>query len=97
MIFYDIDILWYHYIIAGFLVGAYLHSNYFHHAIHWSIIKILQGFVWLLVKTDPLYQKPKKVKPASIMPPHKKTDLEVGEDELKQWLSNNPDLSVESR
>lgn len=91
--FEGIEITWYGYIIAGFFVGAYLHSGRFHHFIHWLIIKTLHGFVWFLARTDPLYKKPKTNKP---IPPEftGKNEPQLLPEELATLLKANPDLSV---
>ena len=91
IIFNNIDILWYHYVIAGFCFGLYMHSYRFHHAIHWMFVKVLSGFIFLLQKTDPLYQEPEKVK---TKPPVKQvvTSVEDKEDMPRQpSFSGNKD------
>ena len=102
MIFYIFELQWWHYILAGFLVGAYLHSKHIHHAVHWLIVIVLQGIVWLLIKTDPLYRimdKPKAKEESDPNPVTKSPDgsFEVDEKELNKWLKGNKDLSVEKR
>jgi len=96
IIFDSIEIAWYGYVIAGFLVGAYLHSSHFHHFIHWLIIKALHGFVWFFARTDPLYQKPEINKP---IPPEftGKNEPQLLPEELKTLLKANPDLSITRR
>ncbi len=92
-----IEITWYGYVIAGFCIGVYIHSHRIRHYLHWLAIKVLQGFIWLLQRTDLCYKKPKAVKPepkpAQIIPIKntRQDGIEVGEDELKELLEKNPD------
>jgi hypothetical protein len=100
--FEGIKITWYGYVIAGFLIGTYLHFSYARHAIHWLIIQILRAFIWLLHKTDPLYQEPKKItpKPDKVTAPpsrdYSKNGVEITDAELTKYLQN-PDISVAKR
>lgn len=99
--FEGIEITWYGYVIAGFCLGAYIHSHRTRHIIHWLIIKVLRGFIWMLQRADYYYKEPKtrKSKPASVPPvfADKKDGIEVGDEELKKWLAKNPELSVVER
>jgi len=52
IIFDNIDIAWWHYIIAGFCLGTYLHSHLIRHWLHWLVIRVLRGFIWMLQRTD---------------------------------------------
>lgn len=100
----NIDLLWYHYIIAGFIIGTYLHSIHFHHIIHWTIIKILQGITWLFIRTDPMYKMPKRISPkldkiahiSDCSRDYSKGGVAVSEQDLARML-NNPDISVVER
>lgn len=88
------QLAWYYYVIAGFLVGSYMHSKAIHHAIHWLAIKSLQVAIWLLKHSDPQY-KPTRAKPqhtAQII--GKQEGIEVEETQVKEWLQKNPELKV---
>ena len=101
--FEGIKITWYGWMAIGFLTGVYLHFSYARHAIHWLLIQVLRGVIWLLHKTDPLYREPKRITPkpdktTTISPikDYKKQGLEVTPDELMEYLKN-PDISVIKR
>lgn len=89
------DVVWYAWVIAGFIIGAYLHSAHTRHAIHWTIIKVLQGFIWFLHRSDPFYEEPKTMtKPDKITPIiTKKQSPNDPEKQLADLLSN-PDISI---
>jgi hypothetical protein len=97
-----IKITWYGWMLIGFGVGVYLHFSYARHAIHWLIIQVLRGVIWLLHKTDPLYREPKKITPKpdkAVAPPardYSKNGVEVSDAELAQYLKN-PAVSVAKR
>jgi hypothetical protein len=97
--FENIKILWYGWMAIGFGVGVYLHCAIVRHATHWLIIKLLQGFIWLLQRTDDYYQAPKvaKSKSATTTKDYSKQGLEVEPAELEKWLSKNPELSIQNR
>lgn len=100
IIFDNIDIAWWHYIIAGFCLGSYIHSYLIRHCLHWLVIKVLRGFIWMLQRTDHHYKAPKVEKPKPNKPLSARTystsDVEVGEGELAEFLKN-PDVSVAKR
>jgi hypothetical protein len=100
--FDHIQITWYGYMIAGFLIGTYLHFSYARHALHWTIIKLLQVCIWMLHHTDPLYREPKRITPKpdkAVAPPardYSKNGVEVSDAELAKYLQN-PAVSVAKR
>jgi len=93
--FDNIKILWYGWVAIGFAAGVYLHFSYARHAIHWLIIQILRGFIWMLHRTDPLYREPKTmIKPDKTTPTiTRKPSPDNSEKQLADLLSN-PDISI---
>jgi len=94
---------WYYLIIAGFALGIYIYNHLIRHWINWFTIQLLRGFIWLLRKTDPLYETPQTRKPEIAKPDkpnwvrdYNRKGIEVKENELKQMLEN-PEVSVEKR
>ena len=101
MIWFDnIDIAWWHYIIAGFCLGAYIHSHHIRHWLHWLIIGVLRISIWMLRRTDRHYKAPRieNPKPDKALPTkdYGKSGIEVGEGELATYLEN-PEISVAKR
>jgi len=97
IIFDNIDIAWWHYIIAGFCLGCYIHSHLIRHCLHWLVIRVLRGFIWMLQRTDHHYKAPRleKSKPDKALPTrdYSTAGIEVGEGELAEYLKN-PEISV---
>lgn len=89
-------ITWYGWIISGFLLGTYIHSNHVRHWIHTLIVYVLRGIIWLLHKFDNLYEPPRQVI-TPVIKTSKDNDVEIESDELKRILKNNPELSVSKR
>lgn len=104
IIFDNIDIAWWHYIIAGFCLGAYMHSHLIRHCLHWLIIRMLRCFIWMLQRTDHHYKAPRPEKPRAdkALPAnttgrnYNTAGVEVGEGELAEYLEN-PEISVAKR
>lgn len=95
------DIQWWHYIIAGFCLGLYIHNHRTRHWLHWLAIKALRGFIWILQRTDYYYKEPKMPRGKQAKQPpaygEKKDGVEVEPDELDKWLKKNPEISVSER
>jgi len=102
IIFDNIDIAWWHYIIAGFCLGIYIHNYHIRHCLHWLIIGVLRIFIWMLRKSDRHYKAPKVERtkpPAGKVSPvrdYGTSGVEVDEGELAEYLKN-PEISVAKR
>ena len=89
---------WYEYIIVGFGIVVYIHCPTIRHIIHWLVIKLLQGIIWLLKKTDLKWREPKVSKGELPVANVKGTsELAVTDKELSKLLKRNPDLSISER
>lgn len=100
--FEGIKLFWWTWVLIGFFIGIYFHLSYARHALHWLIIQILRGFIWMLHHTDPLYREPKKITPKPdkvVAPPARdygKNGVEVSDAELVKYLEN-PEVSIKRR
>ncbi len=89
---------WYGWMSLGFGSGAYLHCHLIRHWVHWLIIQALKCLIWFLHKTDPKYKAATpRVKPTTTPLIKNKGGIGVSEGDLSQWLSKNPDLTIERR
>jgi hypothetical protein len=67
------------YLPIGILAGAYFTNKWFHHAIHWTLIKFLQGIIWILEHTDSVRKPRKKREPKRELPEMDKGEMSSAE------------------